>query len=237
MGNRVAMTPVCFKYRTSGIMALRASAICVCWMHIWGIKVRKKYISVWYRHGICFFIVYCTLSLSLLLRQMPKVLCLYMKNVCIWVYTCVYICIYWWAGAGGGTWFAVRLSCTSPQKFINVYVYVYVLVREGCRPTTDALGLRFPSTGPSMCSNIRTEDGYSAHNPAFCHDVYVTHTPGVKNRYQCPMRDCGVSTRANICLHGEPTAPYLDSGLIIYIYVWNATLIYCTVIECILCGQ
>ena len=173
-------------------------------------KYVKKYISVWYRHGICFLIVDCTLSLSLLLHQMPKSLCLYMKNVCIWVYMCVYICIYWWTGAGGGHGsgaFAVRLSCTNQQKFINVYVYVYVLVREGCRPTAGALGSRFPCTGPSMWSNIRTEDGYSTHNPAFCH-VYVTHTSGVKNRHQCPVRDCGVSTRANICLHGEPTAPY-----------------------------
>ena len=125
MGDRMAMTPVCFKYRISGIMALWASATCVCWMHIWGIKVRQKYISVWYRHGICFLIVDCTLSLSLLLRQMPKLLCLYMKYVCIWVYTCVYICIYWWAGAGGhgSGAFAVEmhLSCTNPQKFITVY--------------------------------------------------------------------------------------------------------------------
>ena len=61
----------------------------------------------------------------------------------------------------------------------------YVLVREGCRPIAGAMGLRFPCTGPSMWSNIRTEDGYSTHNPAFCHDVYVTHTSGVKK--QTPM--------------------------------------------------
>ena len=126
---------------------------------------------------------------------------------CIRVYTYAYIDGLVRGGHGSGA-FAVRLSCTNPQKFINVYGYVDVLVREGCRPTAGALGLRFPCTGPSMCSNIRTEDGYSTHNPAFCHDVYVTHTSGVKNRHQCPVRDCGVSTRANICLHGEPTAPY-----------------------------
>ena len=67
-----------------------------------------------------FWIVDCTLSLSLLLRQMPKLLCLYMKYVCIWVYTCVYnaICIYRWAGAGGSGAFAVEmcLSCTNPVE-------------------------------------------------------------------------------------------------------------------------
>ena len=104
--------------------------------------------------------------------------------------------------------YKLGLTYLLTQKFINVNGYVDVLVREGCRPTAGALGLRFPCTGPSMCSNIRREDGYSTHNPAFCHDVYVTHTSGVKNRHQCPIRDCGVSTRANICLHGEPTAPY-----------------------------
>ena len=31
-----------------------------------------------------------------------------------------------------------------------------------------------------MWSNIRTEDGHSTHNLAFCHDVYMTHTSGVK---------------------------------------------------------
>ena len=136
---------------------------------------------------------------------------------CIRVYTYAYIDGLVRGGHGSGA-FAVRLSCTNPQKFINVYGYVDVLVREGCRPTAGALGLRFPFTGPSMCSNIRTEDGYSTHNPAFCHDVYVTHTSGVKNRHQCPIRDCGVSTRANICLHGEPTAPYWGSGFTIYMY-------------------
>ena len=112
-----------------------------------------------------FFIVDCTLSLFLLLHQMPKLLCLYMKNVCIRVYsvyTYAYIDGLVQGGHGSGA-SAVRLSCTNPQKFINVYVYVYVLVREGCRPTAGALGSRFPCTGPSMWSNIRTEDGYSTH--------------------------------------------------------------------------
>ena len=153
---------------------------------------------------------------------------------CIRVYTYAYIDGLVRGGHGSGA-FAVRLSCTNPQKFINVYGYVDVLVREGCRPTAGALGLRFPFTGPSMCSNIRTEDGYSTHNPAFCHDVYVTHTSGVKNRHQCPIRDCGVSTRANM-LTWRTHSPVLGQW-IYYIYVWNATLIYCTVIECILCGQ
>ena len=203
-------------------MALWASAICVCWMHIWGIKVRQKYISVWYRHGIWFFNVDCTLNLSLLLRQVPELLCLYMKYVCIWVYTCIYcitswgyscyiyiyiyiyICIYRWAGA-----FAVemRLSCTNPRKPISVYRTC--LCAAWCGRSVDLLLARwgFPHTSPSMWSNIRTEDDHSTHNPAFCH-VYVTHTSGVKNKHQCPVRGCGVSTRANICLHGEPTAPY-----------------------------
>ena len=135
MGGRMAMTPVCFKYWISGIMALWASAICVCWMHIWGIKVRQKYISIWYRHDTLYMFFECWLYI----KPIPTItsnaqvvvpiheICLYMDvYVCIYIY--IYICIYRWAGAGGGgdmapvrwRWRCAFLALTR-EIFISVY--------------------------------------------------------------------------------------------------------------------
>ena len=103
---------------------------------------------------------------------MSKLLCLYRKYVCIWVYTCVYIYTYIdglvWGGRGSGALAVeMRLSCTNPRKFTSVYRTSLCAVWEGRRHIADALGLRFSCTSPSMWSNIRTEDGHSTCNPAF----------------------------------------------------------------------
>ena len=141
MGDRMAMTPVCFKYWISGIMPLWASAICVCWMHIWGIKVRQEYFSVWYRHGICFLNVDCTLSLSILLRQMSKLLCLYMKYVCI--YTCIYMHIS--MGWCGGDMAPVRLRwrCACLALTCEIYKCLQNMSMCWCRRGVDLLPARW----------------------------------------------------------------------------------------------
>ena len=87
----MAMIPVCFNYRISGTVALWPSAIRVCWMSIWCIKVRQN-ISQHATNKVYMFLnVDCTIRLSLPLCQTPKLLSLYMKYMCTCLYTCIYI--------------------------------------------------------------------------------------------------------------------------------------------------
>ena len=138
MGERMAMTPVCLKYWINGIVALWASAICVCWIHILGIKVHQKYISVCYRHCRWFLNVDCTLSLSLRLCEMPKILGLYMKYVCIWVYTCALdfrVRILHSAEEDNLSPLDLNITCLCQSIEIknNKHIYAYIdgLVQEG----------------------------------------------------------------------------------------------------------
>ena len=126
----------------------------------------------------------------------------------IYIYICVCVCRLMQEGRGSSALAVeLRLFCTNSWICISVYRTLCL-----CEKDMDLLLTYWSSVFLALahwCDLI--QERKMVIQPAtlpFCHRVCVTHSSGVKNIHQCPVCECGVSTRANTCLHGKPTAQY-----------------------------